>query len=131
MVTPPRNENLSFPLLEKTIQAYKFWHGLYFHLPKSTKYSLGVKIDLLLTELIDLLLTAGYAPREQKLIVIQKLSSKLDTLKFFVRVAWEIKSINDKQYMAFCVPLNEIGRMIGGWQNDLKTKQPALLNQAD
>ena len=34
-----------------------------------------------------------------------------------LRIAWETKALDTKKYISLSEPLNEIGRMIGGWRN--------------
>lgn len=92
------------------------------HLPRLTKHSLGEKINLLFTDVIELILTAGFA-RESKMVVIQKASAKLDTLKFFLQLAWELKAIDNKKYIAISSPLVEVGKMLGGWQKQQLIKE--------
>jgi len=89
------------------------------------KFSLGIKIDALFTDTIENLFLAGYASHEQKLPLIIHASTKLDLLKFFMQVAWEVKGIDHKQYAALAVPLNNIGKDIGNWQDYLQRKQPS------
>jgi uncharacterized ferritin-like protein (DUF455 family) len=43
-------------------------------------------------------------------------------LKFFLQVAWEIKSLEAKHYTLLSERLFEIGKMFGGWGKQLKTK---------
>jgi len=50
---------------------------------------------------------------------VQKSSAKLDVLKLFLRVAWEIKALDNKKYIALSEKLDEIGRMLGGWLKQL------------
>jgi hypothetical protein len=40
-------------------------------------------------------------------------------------VLWETKSINDKKYIALSLQMEEIGKMLGGWNGQL-TKQNSL-----
>jgi len=47
-------------------------------------------------------------------------SVKLDLLKFFLQIAWEIKSLDNKKYILLSERLNEIGKMLGGWIKALK-----------
>ncbi len=103
------------------IEVYKVWHTYFLNFPRLSKFSLGAKIDDLFTDLIEQLLLAGYAGSDQKYTFIVRASTKLDLLKFFMQVAWEIKCLNHKQYAALSVSLNEIGKMIGGWKNYTKT----------
>jgi len=40
-------------------------------------------------------------------------------------VLWETKSLDDKKYIALSSPLDEIGKMLGGWNGQL-AKQNSL-----
>ena len=60
--------------------------------------------------------TASRSPRDQKLPFLQKASVKLDMLKFFLQIAWEIRSMDIKKYVIISEHLEEIGKMLGGWQ---------------
>lgn len=125
--SPPPNGNfINLPVLQKITDAYKLWHGLLPHIPKLTKYSFGEKINVLFTDLIELILTAGFASKEHKSPVIQKASIKLDTLKYFIQLVWELKSLDNKQFAEISTPLVEAGKMLGGWQKQL-TKQTPLI----
>lgn len=35
-------------------------------------------------------------------------------------ILWETKSIRDKKYIALSLPLDEIGKMLGGWHGQLQ-----------
>lgn len=67
-------------------------------------------------ETTEYIFIASRLAREQKLPFLQKASAKLDLLKFFLQIAWEIKSLDNKKYIALSECLNEIGKMLGGWQ---------------
>lgn len=60
---------------------------------------------------------AGYSAKEIKLPIIQKLSIKFDLLKFFLKLLWEMKALDNKKYAELMAPLAKIGTMIGGWIN--------------
>jgi hypothetical protein len=113
-------------VLQKVTDAYKLWYIWLPHIPKLTKYSFGEKINVLFTDVIELILTAGFASREQKYPVIQKASIKLDTLKYFLQLTWEIKALDNKQFATISDPLVEAGKMLGGWQK-MFTKQTPLI----
>lgn len=63
------------------------------HLPRLKCYTLGVKIDNLFVELLEITFTAKYARREDKLNILEELSKKLDNLKFFITLLWEAKGL--------------------------------------
>jgi hypothetical protein len=110
--------------LQKTIDAYKIWQSVFAIFPRLSKFSLGTKIDSIFTDVIELIFLAGYAGADQKHAFVVRAATKLDLLKFFMQTAWEVKCLDHKKYAALCVPLNDIGKDIGGWQKYLQTKQP-------
>ena len=90
---------------------------------KTTKYSLGLKIDLLFLEVIEYIFTASHKNKENKLTFLNKASDKLDLLKFLLQIAWEIKVLDNKRYIILSKGLDEVGRMLGGW---IKANNPAF-----
>jgi len=66
-------------------------------------------------EIIELTITAGYLPKEQKLSVLQRASVKLDLLKILLRLSFETKCLDNKKYQQLVLQIVEVGRMLGGW----------------
>jgi len=95
-------------------------------LPRLTRYTLGTKIDDLFSDCLELALLAGYTARTEKYGAIQKLSIKLDVLKFFLKILWELKGLDNQKYTTLSTPLAEIGKMIGGWLASLKKETPPM-----
>jgi len=81
---------------------------------------LGSKIDSLFTETIELIIKASYSSKGEKLVYLLKASAKFDLLKFFLKVSWEIRALDNKKYIRLSEKLNEIGKMLGGWIKGLK-----------
>ena len=86
---------------------------------KDEKYTLGEKIDNLFIETLEFIFIAAYLGREQKLPYLQKAATKLDLVKFFLQIIWEIKALDNKQYIVLSEPLEKIGMMLGGWIKQL------------
>lgn len=107
------------PVIQKLVQAYKQWHDFIRHFPKTSRYTLGGKIDALFLEVTEASFTASFLRKEEKLPFIRKAIIKLDVLKFMLQLAWEIKSLDNKKYITLSEPLAEIGRMLGGWYRQL------------
>ena len=63
---------------------------------------------------------AAYSDKIEKLISLKDASVKLDLLKFFLQIAWEIRSLDNKKYIQLSERLDEIGKMLGGWIKVLK-----------
>lgn len=125
-MTPP-NAKLSteLPVLQKIADAYKLWHGVLPHLPRLSRYTLGAKIDTLFLDTIEHIVLAGYAPRDRKLDIVLRASSKVDRLKVFLQLAWEMKVLDNKKYLLVSAPLTEVGKILGGWRKQLATEPPA------
>jgi len=110
------------PLLQKTKALYLLWYGYFQLLPKPHRYTLGQKVDKFLVEIIEAIAIAGFLPREEKQSYAQIAIRKTDTLKIFLMILWETKSLDNKKYIALSDKVSEIGRMLGGWNGQL-TKQ--------
>ena len=96
------------------------WHEFLPNFQKDSRYTIGTKIDSLFLETIELIIKASYSDKLEKLISLKNASVKLDLLKFFLQIAWEIKSLDNKKYILISEKLNEIGKMLGGWIKVLK-----------
>ena len=110
---------MELPVLRALTDAYKLWHGVLPHLPRLSRYTLCAKIDALLIEAVETILLAGFAPRERKLSHVDVAVVKIDALKFFLKLAWEMKLMDHKRYAALAGPLAETGKMLGGWRKHL------------
>ncbi len=69
---------------------------------------------------------AAFLSKEEKTPYVRIAIRKLDTLKILLMVLLETKSLDEKKYIALSLPLNEIGKMLGGWNGQLlKQNSPA------
>lgn len=98
------------------------WYEYYQTLPKLHRYSLGLRIDTLFIEIMEAIAAAGFLSREEKQPYVRYAIKKTDTLKVLLMVLWETKSLDNKKYIALSLKVNEIGKMLGGWNGQL-TKQ--------
>jgi hypothetical protein len=127
LILPPPQPNLQLiPLLHKTKDLYLLWYGYYKSLPKEHRYTLGAKIDNLLSEIIEAVSGASFLTSSEKLPYIKLAIRKTDAIKIFVLLLWETKSLDNNKYVALSEKINEIGRMLGGWSGQLiKQNSPA------
>lgn len=93
------------------------------NLAKTSRYTLGEKIDTLFLDVIELVYTASFLPKEGKLPPLQKATTKTDLLKFFFQIGWEIKALDTGKYIMFSEQLDEIGRMLGGWARQAASEE--------
>ena len=107
------------PIVQKTSDFYQELYLIIEKMPKRDKYSLGQKLETTTLDLLEILITASNT-KEEKLIWLNKASTKIDLLKILVRLSFEIKSIDQKKYLKLEKILQEIGKMIGGWIRSTK-----------
>lgn len=124
MIQNSPNSKNDLPILHKLIETYKLWQEFLPNFPKSSKYTLGEKIDRLFVEVLEFIFSATYLQASKKLDCANKASIKLDLLKFFLRIVWEIKVLDNKKYILISEKLDEIGKMLGGWIRQIKEKLP-------
>ena len=101
---------------------YLVWYGYYQILPKAHRHSLGQRADTLFIELMEAVATASFLSPQEKSPYVRLAARKTDTLRVLLMVLWETKSLDDKQYIAISLKMEEIGKMLGGWVGQL-TKQ--------
>lgn len=122
MNTPPPPTLL--PLLQKVKSAYLLWYEYYQKLPKAHRYSLGQRVDTLFVEIMETVASAGFLPRDEKRPYVRVAIRKTDTLKVLLMVLWETKSLDTKKYGTLSERIEEVGRMLGGWNGQLTKTQP-------
>ena len=107
------------PLLERIKSAYILWHEYHDTLPKTHRYSLGNRIDSLFIETMEATSAAAFLPREEKRPYVRLAVRKVDTLKLLLMILWESRSLETDKYIAISEKMDDIGRMLGGWQGQL------------
>jgi len=106
-------------------KAYKQWHTMLPHLPRLSRYTLGVKIDNQFITICETLLIAGFTGSDQKRQLLKQASVKLDLLKWLLQTAWEMKVMSNGQYSQLAPLIVSAGKMIGGWIKDLEQRSPS------
>ena len=70
-------------------------------------------------EIMEAIATASFLGRREKLPYVRLAIRKLDTLKILLMILWETKSLDNKKYIALSLKIDEIGKMLGGWNGQL------------
>ena len=104
------------------MELYKLWQGYKNDFPKNLRYTLGDKIDILFIEILENLFIGRYQSHKEKLSTILLIIKKIDVLKFFLQVSWELKALDNKKYLEISEKTEEIGRIVGGWKKGLESK---------
>lgn len=109
-------------MLQKLKSTYLVWFEHYKKIPKLHRHTLGQKVDTILIETIEMINSAAFLPRTEKLPYVRVAMRKIDTVKVLLLVLWETKSLDNKKYIAVSLKIEEISKMLGGWNGQL-TKQ--------
>ncbi len=86
---------------------------------KVHKYTLGQKIDALWIEIIEAVSIATFLDKSEKQPWVRLAIRKLDTIKVLLLILWETKSLENKKYIHLSEKVDEIGKMLGGWNGQI------------
>ena len=101
------------------------WIKIVPHIQKSVRITAGARIENRFLDLLELSYNTYFAKKEVKLEKISECVRILNTLKFLISVLWEGKLISNKHLGEISLKLNEIGKMLNGWKNNLnKNSRP-------
>lgn len=106
-------------VLLKTKEAYGLWFKMFSDFPKIYRYNLGGKIEDCFLIILDNILLSLYLSKDKKAEKLELCSVKLDSLKFFLQLAWENKCLSNNKYAELSEKLDEVGKMLGGWKRGL------------
>lgn len=81
--------------------------------PRDYKYTLGQKMKETCLDMLDAIIEANGAADKKPSLELA--SARLERLRIYTRLAYDLKVIGMKKYEVLSKYSNEIGRMIGGW----------------
>ena len=115
-------QEFDIPIFKKAYDLYKQFHSVRNKAAKQDRYTIFLKAENILLEVIENILEASQLSKIEKLPPLQKTSLKLNFLRVFVRLMKDIKSIDLKDYALMEESIDETGRMLGGWIKSTKLK---------
>ena len=113
-------EEFDIPIFKKIYELYKNFYSFRNSIPKLDRYTLWQKCESILLETLENILLASQMPKTEKLPILEKASLKLNLFRIFVRLAKEVKAIDNKNYVLLQDNTDEVGRMLGGWIKSTK-----------
>lgn len=81
--------------------------------PREHKYTLGQEMKQVCLELLDAVIAANEATDKRPALHVA--SARLERLRVYTRLAYDLKVIGMKKYEVLSKHSDEIGRMLGGW----------------
>ena len=113
------------PVVLSLKESYGIWQQYLTDFPKSTRFTLGSKIDDVLLAAIEYCFLASYSAGSDKQIFVDRGIARVDLIKLLLQLAWDIKALDDKKYIHLSNQLGKIGQMLGGWRRQIVSKTPA------
>lgn len=119
-LTPPARLS---GILQKVLVLYTEWFLQTKKLPKDLRYSIGLKISSLFTDVIEQTSLAQFCNHKHKVFYIDKAIAKNDTLKFMFFTLHELKGIKLEDFSKIIMDAEEIGKMLYGWKRKLESQE--------
>jgi hypothetical protein len=109
------------PVLQKAYDLVLWYIPILNHLPKTYKFNLGDRLASNLYDLLDGLVQAKYQG-EEKIILLRRLNTQLEVMRFQTRLLHDLKLIQTGSYEHASRLINGIGIDLGGWLKQQKAK---------
>ncbi len=86
--------------------------------PKSQRYLLGDRLEVLSFQVLEFLLEATYSRNKSPLL--QQANLGLEKTRYYVRLCRDLNLITFQRYEVISKMVNEIGVQLGGWMKQQK-----------
>ncbi len=106
---------LDIPIFKKTYDLYKTFYGYRSDISKQDRHTIWVRCETTILEVLEGIILASQLAKNDKLVILQGASVKLNVLRVLIRLTKDIKAIDNKKYITLETIIDEIGRMLGGW----------------
>jgi hypothetical protein len=112
------------PVNQKTYDLIVWFTKHLDNFPKSRRSTLGKRIEDLLYDLLELLIDARYTgDKEEKIRYLKKANTKLEKLRYFIRLSHEQNLMGHGQYEFVSGKVHDIGQSLGGWLKDVTKRK--------
>ena len=114
--------DFDIPIFKKSYDLYRVLHDYRRLVPKQDRFTLFGRVDNTALDVIEGILLASGQQKAAKLPALERVSSKLNMLRVFIRLMKDTKAIDPKKYVAIESSIDEIGRMLGGWIRSVRVE---------
>lgn len=88
-------------------------------LPRNFKFNFSDRVLNHLADLLEALIEAVYATPEAKKLILKNVNLRLEKLRFFFRLGFDLGLYKSSLYEEMIKRVDEIGRMTGAWIKSL------------
>jgi hypothetical protein len=104
------------PIYIKVYESVKLIYRIVRQFRKEYKYTLGAELQQIIWQILDEVIRANSLLDTEKKEGIEKISQLFDKFKIRFRFAFELGLVNAHKFGVAQKEIEEIGKMIGGWQ---------------
>ena len=108
-------DDFDIPIFKRTYDLYKTFYGYRGLIPKQDRYTVWQRSEDTILGLLREILLASRRYKSEKVPLLEEASTDLNLLRVYLRLMKEVKTIDNKKYVALESSVDEIGRMLGGW----------------
>ena len=105
------NKLILIPKAERYIQ---YMIETIIKLPRTEKFSIGTEYKTNIYTMLEEILYINKSKNEERIIIINKIDSKLNYQRILLRLMKENKWIDEKKFQVAIEKIHEIGKIIGG-----------------
>ncbi len=109
------------PVVVATYKLYLGFAPLLYRFPKLYRYSLGQTMEQHILGILEGVFEANALPRPLRELPVIKAHTHCELLKLLIRLAVELHILDNTQYFQCTAQLQEIGKMLGGWINYIRS----------
>ncbi len=91
--------NFDIPIFQKAYDLFKTLHEFQNSVSKLERHTLWKKCEEKSLDILTGLLQSSHLPKEDRPGQLQKVSNDLDILRVFIRLAHDVKAIDQKKYI--------------------------------
>lgn len=104
------------PMFQAVYKLYLSWYIRCGQIPKKDRFTIGQKIESLLLEILLLTVTAYHTTDlDYKRQSLLKANTCLECVKIGMRLAKDVKALEQRWYIDYESRIQEMGKMLGGW----------------
>jgi len=92
--------------------------------PRSQRFVIGDRLEVLLLDLLDLLLEANYSRAKREML--RRANLQLEKLRYLTRICCDLKLLSRSQYLFAAGQIDDIGREVGRWRKAQEPNLPGL-----
>lgn len=100
-------------MIDRTYDFAVWLKGQIRRFPRDQRFGFGQRLEAHALEVLETLVEARYAVERRPLL--EQANRRLQSLRYLLRMAHELKLLDDRRYAHAASSMEDVGRQIGAW----------------